>query len=251
LEELQVSLSKILTPELEKLPDLGSGEEGKDDFAVQMAKAPICHSLSDIFAAFGKPLPPDLRLYDRFKLWLVPHRLGVLRRKGMAEPVSVGIEVEYKSADETCSVVSLLPSPEFVRYGSLSATVKLTGSVEASGACTPGGDEGTDSVVAPTKAFGGLSFSAKSGGTISLSFSADVITPYISAVGLGSGRAEWRFNKNKEALFGRDVETWSLLALPKRRKELSYRMRFNLTSRTIFFPTRRESDWVDIECTLG
>jgi len=172
--------------------------------------------------------------------------------KSLVRFVSVGIEVEYITADATCSVVALLPSPEFIRYGSLAATVEIAGSVEASGACRPGQDGGQE-VAAETATgfFAGLGFSAKSNASIGVAFSAEVVTPYISAVGLGSNRAEWRFNKNKEALFGRDIETWSLLAIPKRRKALGYSMRFSVTSRTLFFPTRRESEWMDIECVLG
>ena len=251
MKDLEIPICKVVAPELESLPDLGSITE-EEGFSVKIATAPICHSLGDIFAALEKPIPADLRLYDRFKLWFVPHRLGVLRRKGLAEPVSVGIEVEYLTADGTCSVVSLLPSPEFIRYGSIGATTEMAGSVEASGACNPGENTGEVlSAETATKAFAGLRFCAKSGGSIAVTFSAEVVTPYISAVGLGSNRAEWRFNKNREALFGRDIETWSLLALPKRRKSLAYRMRFSLTSRTLFFPTRRESEWVGIECNLA
>ena len=33
-----------------------------------------------------------------------------------------------------------------------------------------------------------------------------------AAVGVGSSRAEWRFDRHKEPLFGRDVETWTIVA---------------------------------------
>ena len=251
MEEIEISLARALSPELEGARDLGSVSE-ESDFAIRIATSPICHQLTSIFEALERPVPKDLRLYDRFSLWLVPHRLGVLRRQGLAEPVSVDIEVEYQADGETCSVVGLLPSPEFVRYGSIAANVSIGGSVQATGACVPDGDTGVGKADGTEiKAFAGLKFSAVSSGSVGLEFSAVIVTPYISAVGLGSDRAEWTFVKNKEALFGRDIETWCILALSKRRKELKYRMRFNVRTRTLFFPTSRQSEWVDVKCVLG
>lgn len=196
-------------------------------------------------------LPPNLQLYDRFRLWLVPQRIGLLRRSGLKEPVSVGLEVQYLSDGATCSIVSLIPAPEFVKHGEISFTGSMKGSMRLSGALMPAADSvGVPDAIGPLP-IAGLDFSARSGAEAELSFTATVITPFISAMGLGSDRAEWRFDRHKEALFGRDIEAWAILALPKRQRELRYRIRYHVTTRSLFLPTRIESDWSEVTCMLN
>jgi hypothetical protein len=96
----------------------------------------------------------------------------------------------------------------------------------------------------------GLRFETRARGGVQLSFTFVVSTPYVHAVGTGSNRAQWRFDQYREPLFGRDMQMWTLVALPKQQRELNYRARMFITVRTAFFPTRRQSDWQVIECAL-
>jgi hypothetical protein len=124
--------------------------------------------------------------------------------------------------------------------------------MQFSGEVTPDASASGDlTAVAGSGVVSGLGLSAKGSGGVSLSFSASVVTPFVSAVGLGSTRAEWRFDRYEDALFGRDIETWSILALPKRRRQLRYRIQYNMTTRTFFFPTRTESEWSEVLCTFN
>jgi hypothetical protein len=247
----EIPLAVSVAPELETLTDLGRTPE-QTGFVARVGESPICHQIPDIFSGLGVPLPADLKLYERFRLWLVPHRVALLRRRGLAEPVSVGIEVEYIADGGTCSVVSLIPAPQFLHLGDLSFNASITGSMGFSGEVTP---SPTIQIEPPTEGrsavVSGLGVSAKGSGGISLAFSASVVTPFISAVGLGSNRAEWRFDRHEEALFGRDIETWAILALSKRKRDLRYKIRHSITTRTLFFPTRTESEWFEVGCTLN
>jgi hypothetical protein len=98
---------------------------------------------------------------------------------------------------------------------------------------------------------GSLSCKMSGSAAASLNFTANVATPSVAAVGIGSNRAEWKFNRAEEPLFGRDIETWAVLVIPKGFEELRYRIRFSLTTRTLFFPTRRESDWTELTCVFA
>ena len=73
--------------------------------------------------------------------------------------------------------------------------------------------------------------------------SSQVFTPKLMAVGVGSSRCEWRFDVGNSPLYGKDIETWSLLALPKTQRALRYRMRFYVVTRLAFVPQRFESSW--------
>jgi hypothetical protein len=129
------------------------------------------------------------------------------------------------------------------------------GSVSASGNLTPLPEQnlaqsGNGEAPAISWEKAGLRFESRVRGGAELSFSFTVATPYVHAVGTGSNRAQWRFDQHRDPLFGRDMQMWTLLALPKDQRELSYRARMFITVRTAFFPTRRESDWQVIQCVL-
>ena len=238
-----------VTPFLEEaVISLGGGsaiDTGR--FSVSIADRPIAVTLPALAFKLGKPIPADLELYRQFSTWVVPNRVGVIRRSGMAEAMSVGIECEYMNGERTCTIVSLLPSPQFVLHGTASGTLKCEGNLAFSGETLPlDGDAGP---VRITEA--GIAFGASPSAQLSASFMLNVITPYISAVGIGSSRAEWRFERHDRPLFGRDIETWSVVVVPKRQRELAMRMRAHITLRTAFFPTRHQSAWQDVTCRLA
>jgi hypothetical protein len=97
---------------------------------------------------------------------------------------------------------------------------------------------------------GALGFKLGAEEGLAFRFEAVVSTPVVSAVGIGSSRCEWGFEKREEPLFGKTIETWSVVVLPKRRRELRYRIKYYYLVRTLFFPTRRESDFIEVVCRL-
>ena len=180
---IEVPLNVVLAPELESITDLGT-ETNSTGFAVTVGTSPVCHQVSKIFATLGVELPPQYKLFDRFRLWLVPQNISLLRRSGLSEPVTVGIEVDYIADGATCSIVSLLPSPEFIKHGELSLGASVQGSMKVSGAFDPMATPPNLSGSKAPIAMNGLTFASGANGAAELSFSATVVTPFISAVGL-------------------------------------------------------------------
>src|SRR5262249_40175278 len=137
----------------------------------------------------------------------------------------------------------------FVSHGGGSIATNVTGRFSPSGEAIPS--------VPSTEAshdklrVGGLEFGLTSDMELSFRYAASVCTPRISATGIGSARCEWRFDKDKEPLFGRDLETWAGVVLPSGQSEIGYRLKYYVITRTFFFPTRRQSQWSDpISCRL-
>lgn len=224
--------------------ELAGGDYGTEHvfsgFAAQLGDKPLAHSLAE--AASSSQDQNTLEFYKRFSVCIVPHRLALIRRKGLSEPISVGLEVEYTNGDKTCSVVGLFPSAEFRVVGGIES--------EFSANCDFGGNMSTDSGEATTGdsqttviPIGTLSVGLRSKINTSLNIRCKVSTPKIMAVGIGSQRCEWRFDLGDEPLYGKDIETWSLLVLPKRQKEISYKMRFYVVTRLAFVPQRFQSNW--------
>jgi hypothetical protein len=244
-------INEALTPELENL-DFGEGEVDEGGFYARAADRPIGVRLGAIQDRLGAAMPERLAswLEDNFEVWLVPHRVSVIRRAGLAEPVSVGIEVEYLTADRTCSVVALVPAFEFVAHGGVNVGFAVAGRLSPAGESVPGDPQFT--LDAPRLRLGQLELGLSADLQVGFRYAASVSTPRVSATGIGSARCEWRFDKDREPLFGRDIETWAVLALPWGQRWLNYRMRFYLVTRTFFFPTRRQSAWTDpIVCQLA
>jgi len=242
--EVPVDIS--LAEQLETVPDLGS-EIDDGGFYARAADRPIAYSVSALFERLGNPVPDSTKLYERFELWLVPHRVSIIRRSGYAEATSVGIEVSYKNDGRTCSIVSLFPSFEYIEHGSVDLNVQAR--MSATGEIEPVLDLPATALLG-TKVKCGASLQTSVGSGLSLRLAASVSTPSLSSVGIGASQCEWRLDKDKIPLFGRDIETWSVLALPKRQRELKYELRFYFIARTAFVPTRRQSDWVPINCSL-
>ncbi len=239
-------LDRSLSEELESDVNLGS-EAVKESFSVSIANQPIAMRLRDVYKACGKDLPPELALYKMFELWLIPHRFSLIRNSGLAEPTAVGIEVEYVHENTTCSVVSLLPGPKWKEHGKAALGGKLGGKLSATGEI----EEIPNLCLSPLLRLGDLEFAGSTGSSIEFSFEWTVCTPVISAVGEGDSKCQWRFDKEKEPLFGKTIETWSVLALPRRQKTLEYRMRCYYLRRTLFFATRKEGDFVQVRCQMA
>jgi hypothetical protein len=127
----QVEIDNLLSEELEIAQDLGS-DVAENGFYATPGDQPIGFRLRDLYAAAKLPIPDELALYKSYDLWVVPHRVSIIRRKGNAEVTAVGVEVEYDTEDKTCCVASLLPTHKFVDRGSLSFRVKIGANGEAS-----------------------------------------------------------------------------------------------------------------------
>ncbi|MGA2138611.1 MAG: hypothetical protein ABSH14_07090 [Verrucomicrobiia bacterium] len=242
-----IPIDQALTAELETDPVLG-GKLEDEKFVAKPAEQPIALKLRDICETLKRPVPPEVTLYEMFEVWLVPHRVSIIRRRGKAEATSIGIQIEYIHKDTTCSVISLIPSPQFVHHGTVGFQGLFQGKVSAAGNASPTPE---DLQFNTEKALGKLSIGVMASGEVGFRFKAEVVTPFIAAVGIGDSSCEWRFDKHEDALFGKDIETWTMLALPKTQTKLSYRLRYYICTRTLFVPTRRQSEWVEIACALS
>ena len=242
-----VPIATALALQLETDVDLG-GEIEKGGFFASVNDQPLAIHVPSIFEEFNQA--PESRMYERFDTWMIPHRISLMRRSGLAEPTAVGIEVEYLSGSGTCSIISLYPTLQWRKLGSVGVRSTVTGaySLAPTGELSQGAAPAGEAV--RTATVGGLRCSMSAGGEIHLDLSANVATPYIHASGIGSSRCEWRFDRDQEPLYGRDIEAWSVIVVSKYQEEIRLRTRYYFVARTLFVPTRRESEWVEITCKL-
>lgn len=258
---LETSFDLALSPELE-IP-LRQQNLGSPDWSVKnpvaslrayIADEPIAYSLKEMHKVLDQPIPRSLDFYRGYDVWLIPTRFSVKKDGGISEPASLGVEIEFRNDNRdvnlnpgmTRSVVALLPEAKFLRRGF------LTGALN--GVFSPTGEVSLNTKsFAPTESLPlsadltvGLSTDVKVG----LNFSYQVHTPVISAMGAGSSRAEWEFSEESGPLYGMDIETWTVLAIPKGLSELEYRVKLYVNLRTAYIPTRHETPWKTLKTSL-
>ena len=219
----------------------------------RIANRPVVFRLREVFSTLGVETLAEVDLYERFDLWLVRNHVSVVRERGMAEVTSIEFECEFNPKGRTLCVVEMLPAPAFIHWGTVDGEVRCGGAVSFGGMFGKA-DEPADGASAPHAGAlerGGLSFRTSVRVGVGAQFSCTVATPYVHAVGIGSNRAQWRFDKHRHPLFGRDIPMWMVVALPKAQKALDYRARLSVTARTAFFPTRQQSEWQELKCMLA
>jgi hypothetical protein len=242
----EVKFKKALNQELEyKSPTFGSAELDGTSFVASIADEVVAISLPRMFEKRGVAIPAEYALYGKsYDLWLVPHRVGILRKAGLREVTSVVVEARFETERKTCAIVSLLPQSKFVRVGGLSfeACVDINGR-----SSTPSSSVAMEPIPGM-----GLSAGIVAGVNASLAFEAAVLTPVIQAIGEGTREARWVFEQDKRPLYGSDVAMWSVLLLPRLplMKKITYKLRAHITHRVFVFPTVWSSPQTTVNCTL-
>jgi hypothetical protein len=241
-----VSVDQLTSPHIESIMVLSpDGAESEPDwFEARIAGGTRCISLKRVFDILGRSTAGVEPLYSHYDVWLIPHRVSVMLRTRFADLTSVGIEVDYRTEHGSSSILSLLPSSQYVQRESLT----LGAMISANGSTRPA----TDSVAGEGAGFvfDGLGFSSGSNNEIRIQFKNPLPTAGINAVGIGSSHCEWRFDKNGHPLFGRDIETLSVVALPRGREELDHRIKVYVMAKRFLWPIRLESNWTEFQAQL-
>lgn len=242
---------------LEGSPHFGNDSAETQDnasdgtFLAKIHDAPVALGLRDVFK--GKSAETAAALYDRFDLWVVPHRFSLFRKEGRSAIVKIGCEVQYLSKNTTLSVVSMFPTVEFIRVlnGGLQADLRVGLSLDAFGRAEPIDlpKNGASFVAFGTSAK--ISASSQISGVFKLQLSIGLATPFIAAMGVGSTGCTFEFSRYRDELFNRDIETWAVIALPKYVNETKYKMRCWYTARRFFAAQNWQTEWITLRVKKG
>jgi hypothetical protein len=252
-------LNKKDADNLESDPHFRSDSEGQGsvtdetpDFKAMLHDKPIAISFKKMLS-WERSAKID-RLYERFDLWFVPHRFSAFRESGNSTVSQIQCEINYLSDGETISIISLLPSTEFIdrvsaslgAEGSLNVSINERGNIELDAiSATMGLPLAPLSGSINTKGY------VKLEGKFNFHVSMRIVTPYITAVGVGSRNCLFQLKLYKDPLYNKDIETWAIVAMPKHSEDLVYRMRCSFTAGRYFVPRVWQSPWTDIRVERG
>jgi hypothetical protein len=251
LEYKELEMNDILTRELEENVDYGS--ESNKKFYTRINTSPIAISIKKWIESKKRNIPKEVKLYNSYNVWIVPHRVSVFSRQGNPDIRSIGIEIEYITKGETCSIISLIPSFQYIEQGSIKASIGANATfradMELPGLLSSIEEEEGNEVEAENK--NGLTLGLYTDLRAKIRLSAIAVSPIIAAVGIGASKCEWKIDKHNEPLFGRDIETWSIIVIPKNKKTISYKMRVSVTEKTWYLlDTRRQTNFETINCLV-
>lgn len=244
-----------LTPELEGPKDLGR-ESLDSDYEIYFSDEPICVELDELVPQADQDASV-IALRKRFALWVVPHSFGVIKRSGLSEPVEVSVALEFSSDGGTCSIVSMFPGPQYIELGTLSVggDAKIGGRAPfdiASGVLSPNGEmePGAVGSTGGVTALPSLGVNLGARVDLGIGVSVNVISPIVSAVGVGGRSATWVFCRARESLLGRDIRLLAVIAVSKHSTEIVYTATHSLRRRTAFFSTPRHGVPQKIVCSM-
>jgi hypothetical protein len=258
LAEIVLTPEDALNPGLEEpLSEvkLGGGTHlEKNNVTVRIGQRPIVRSLRELYEKANKELPPDLQVFNSFRLWMITHVVSVVRERGVRDVGCLSYEVQFPP-EPRVTTVQVLPQTRFIK--------KIEGGIQTDWVVDVG--LGVNGQIAPPAALTELleqadfiSFGGEAKAKINISnkvhlvgnLSFAVVTPLIAAVGVGGDYCRWDFTKDKVPLIG-DHLMVQILLVPKHECELRFQARVSATI-TVFdlLPDTRRSKWVDLAAHL-
>lgn len=220
------------------------------DLHIRLGDRPVARNLRKLYEKAGKELPPDIAIFDRYKIWLLTHSIGAINIKGNSYPkiLSLGYEANFEDA-ENVYTIELLPrtkfAEKFVAQSKMEVALGLEGHAQIPQAVTQLLEQveylGADAhlkLAADNRLIGQLSFS--------------IMTPTIQAIGIGSSQCQWSFEVEDKPLLGDQIMLQTIL-VPKKLKQLTYSIRGYALIKSSFvsFPAKFHTDWIKINCELA
>jgi len=210
----------------------------KGQVRLRIGERPIVRDLKRLYRKSGKTLPPDLEVFSAYNIWMILYAVGIVRASGMREVDRFGFAITFPEKPRV-TVLNVLPQTRFVKR--VGAALKAEAALSLNGSAQL--PEAVTQMLAQTDALSAdaslkISTEANLVGTLSIS----VLTPIIQAIGTGSRRAEWVFEKSEEPLLGDQHMAVTLLA-PKSIDELETTVRLSATVSVFnFLPCNLETD---------
>ena len=224
-----------------------AGEFTVGKLRVRLGDRPIAYDLRRVFMA-GHGQPPDTSAYNGYDIWIIVHTMGVLSEDGRGTVEAMGYEVSVPD-EKAAYTIDLLPRTEFVTKleAGFQARVDLGAEGRAGVSKQGPADAGTESALLAGSISVAMSKSASLIGKLSFSLK----TPIVQAVGVGSSRCQWHFEKHDKDLLGDQVMVQTVL-VPRRTRQLEFQIRgyAMIKPRFYSFAARHETGWVDVSCPL-
>lgn len=256
--EIVLTSEDALNPDLDEplsqTPLGGETQIEEKNITVRIGQRPIVRSLRELYEKANKELPPDLQVFNSFRLWMITHVVSVVRERGLRGISHVSYEVQFPP-EPRVTTVQVLPQTRFIKKieGGIKTDwvvdvgLGVTGQIAPPAAITELLEQ-ADFISVNGEVKAKIDISNKIHLVGNLSFA--VVTPLIAAVGVGGDYCRWDFSKDKVPLIG-DHLMVQILLVPKHVYELEFEARVAATISVFdLLPDTRRSAWINLTAQL-
>jgi len=215
---------------------------------LRVGNRPIVRNLSALYLKSGRALPAELQVLMAYDLWLVMFSVGIIAAGQYDWVKQFGCHIEYEKHVRT-TVLDVFPQSRFISGAEFdvgaSADIDMHGELQTPDVKVPLGEieeaGGQAKIQLATKA------------KIAARISMRVLTPVITAAGLGSDYSEWIFCRDDKPLVG-DQQLTQIIMVPNGTKKLKCKATLSAVittlSRLFIVPIRLKSSALPLEVLL-
>jgi hypothetical protein len=210
---------------------------------------PILTDIKKLMKKHNKPVPPHIEIFKSYNAYFLPHTIGVIQEGGWDTIRQIGYQMKFPS-DAEVIVLNVLPESKYV------TTIKGDFNFEADLALNgeAGIPEKVKDLIEFTETVGvGGKLKVSSSSNLLGTFRFSVVSAEVMSIGKGNTYSEWVFNRGEAPLFGNDIEMFQLILVDKfyPHDKLKFQAKiYSVISTWNLLPSRRESEWIPIECAL-
>jgi hypothetical protein len=237
----------LITPPSEMHFGETTEESILQDIQISLGNVLRARDIRKLYKLGHKELPTDLQVFGGNDIWLITHTVSAIKRRGTGKILSLGYEIEFKDPEEAYTI-DLFPRTKFI--SSLDSSMEnqvdvgIEGNVSLSNQAVDIGDK-VESLGGSAKLK--ISSTLKMVGRVSFS----VMSPVVTAIGIGSSRGEWLFEEHDKPLLGEQTMLQTVL-VPRGTKSIPVRIRAyaHLKANWIAFPATAYTKWLDTDCKV-
>ncbi|WP_221392000.1 hypothetical protein [Dyadobacter sp. NIV53] len=85
-----------------------------DNIRLFIGKQPVSLNLKKLNLILGKQVPPEIQLFKRYNVYVLTHKVGVMKVGGFKSVSEVGYKVRF-SEEQPVNILNLMPQPKFVK----------------------------------------------------------------------------------------------------------------------------------------
>ncbi len=239
------------------LKDLGENDSPqieKENIEIRIGQRPIAFSLRDLYEKSHQEPPPDIRVFDSFRIWVIKYVISGNKESGWHDIKQLTFEVSFPDTPRI-TTLQVFPNTRFIKKFEVDGKLDWVFDVGLSIAGEVSPPEPVAELLAQTDF---VKFDGKAKANILLSntlsvvgnINFSVVTPLIEAIGVAGDYCRWDFHKDSLPLVG-DHQMMQVLLVNKNKNSLKFKSRVSVTTTFLkYFPDTRRSEWIDLKAEL-
>jgi hypothetical protein len=220
---------------------------------IDIGGKPIVRNLRTLYELKGVDMPPEMKIFDSYEIWLVSYSLNILNTGGFRKLKQVQLDISYQPLLDgqrpPVTIIDLLPQTKF--RGVISGKLEAKASINLNGQLSV--PKAVTSILKHTDTL-------SAGGKVEVGADADVVcnirisilTTDIVSAGIGNSESSWILEKNIDNQLVGDQLCVQTILVPHDIELLPVKARVSavVSGPLGLLPIRMQSQWEPFETIL-